>query len=72
MKRITIGQRVLAAILSHQLGITMDRALKHYVRGRGIDPAWEDIGEKLLTAALAARSEEKVTDTEPHRAGYVN
>ncbi len=44
----TIGQRILAAVLSHQLGISMDRALKLYVRGREIDPSWETIGAELL------------------------
>jgi hypothetical protein len=44
----TIGQCVLAAIISHQLGISMDRALKLYVRGRHVDPSWEVVGAELL------------------------
>lgn len=51
MKKITIGQRVLAALLSHQLDISMDRALKLYVRGRNIHPSYEVVGEELLKQA---------------------
>ena len=47
----TIGQRILAAVISHQLGISVDRALKLYVRGREIDPSWETIGAELLRSS---------------------
>jgi hypothetical protein len=49
--KITIGQRILAAVLAHQLGISADRALKLYVRGCEIDPSWEQAGEALLRSA---------------------
>ncbi len=48
---ITIWQRILAAVISHQLGISMDRALKTYARGSKIDPSWEQVGETLLTSS---------------------
>jgi hypothetical protein len=44
----TIGQRILAAVLGHQLGISTDRALKLYVRGCEIGPVWEELGGELL------------------------
>jgi hypothetical protein len=44
----TIGERIVAAVIAHQLGISMDRALKLYARGTHIDPSWEMIGEELL------------------------
>jgi hypothetical protein len=47
----TIGQRILAAVISHQLGISVDRALKVYVRNCDIDPSWEAVGEELLKHA---------------------
>ena len=46
--QITIGQRILAAVIAHQLDISTDRALKLYVRGREIDPSWDEVGEELL------------------------
>jgi hypothetical protein len=49
----TIGQRVLAAVISHQLGIPTDRALKLYVQGREIHPSWEQVGETLLRSLAA-------------------
>jgi len=52
----TIGQRVLAAVLSHQLGISMDRAMKLYVRGRRVDPSWEAVGAELLTHSRSSAS----------------
>jgi hypothetical protein len=57
MKEITIGQRVCAAVVSHQLGISMERALKLYVRGRRIHPSWEAVGEELLKLSPASGSE---------------
>jgi hypothetical protein len=46
--QITIGQRILAAVIAHRLDISTDRALKLYVRGRELDPSWEEVGEALL------------------------
>lgn len=57
MKEITIGQRILAAVLSHQLGISMDRALKLYVRGRKIHPSYEAVGEELFKQACESVAE---------------
>ena len=56
MKEITIGQRVLAALISHQLGISVDRALKLYVRNHDIDPSWEVVGEELLKRSRSSAS----------------
>lgn len=50
----TIGQKILSAIISHQLGISADRALKLYVQGRELDPSWEQTGEMLLHEYLRA------------------
>jgi hypothetical protein len=44
----TIGQRVVAAVISHQLGISTERAMKLYVRKHKIHPSWEAVGEELL------------------------
>jgi hypothetical protein len=44
----TIGQRIAAAVVAHQLGIPTDRAMKLYVQGRELDPSWEQVGEALL------------------------
>lgn len=52
----TIGQHIVAAVISHQLGISMDRALKFYVRGREIDPSWEAVGEELLSYSHSVAS----------------
>jgi hypothetical protein len=52
----TIGQRILAAVLAHQLGIPAERALELYVEGREIDPSWEQVGQSLLKSALASTS----------------
>jgi hypothetical protein len=52
--QITIGQRILAAVIAHQLGISTDRAFKLYVRGHEIDPRWDETGEVLLKAVLAS------------------
>lgn len=46
----TIGQRLVAAVISHQSGIGMDQALKAHVLGLDINPSWEDIGQALLCA----------------------
>jgi hypothetical protein len=54
----TIGQRILAAVIAHKLGIATDRALKLYIKGHEIDPSWEQAGEFLLgraPASVAAR-----------------
>jgi hypothetical protein len=47
---ITIGERICAAVLAHQLGISTDRAWKLHVKGRELDPSWEEAGETLLQA----------------------
>jgi hypothetical protein len=52
MKEPTIGQRILAAVLAHQLGIPTDRAMKLYVQGHTLDPSWEKAGETLLKSAI--------------------
>ncbi len=44
----TIGQRVFTAVLSYQLGISMERARKLYVVGKEIPPEWENVGSALL------------------------
>jgi hypothetical protein len=49
----TIGQRICAAVIGHQLGIPTDRAMKLYVQGLELDPSWEQVGEGLLKSALA-------------------
>ena len=48
MNEITIGRRILAAVIAHQMGISADRALKLYVKDRPIDPSWESVGAELL------------------------
>lgn len=50
----TIGQRILAAVIAHKLGIATDRALKLYVQSHEIDPSWEQAGEFLLGRAPAS------------------
>ncbi len=50
----TVGQCVVAALLSYQLGITTDRAMKLYVRGRELPPSWEEIGKALLGSIASA------------------
>lgn len=52
----TIGQKVLAAVVSHQLGICMDRSMKLYVRGRHIDPSWGVVGAELVKYSLISGS----------------
>ena len=51
--QITIGQRIVAAVIAHQLGISADHAMKHYVRGLELHPSWEQVGETLLKSPLA-------------------
>lgn len=51
---ITIGQRIVAAVVAQQLGITAERALKDYVLGREIPASWEEIGEALLRSIASA------------------
>ncbi|MGB2679146.1 MAG: hypothetical protein WAN12_18845 [Candidatus Acidiferrum sp.] len=43
-----LGQRLCATVLSHQLGISTERAMKLYVRGKEIAPEWEQLGKGLL------------------------
>jgi hypothetical protein len=50
----TIGQRILAAVIAHKLGIATDRALRLYVKGHEVDPSWEKAGEMLLGKAPAS------------------
>jgi hypothetical protein len=50
----TIGQRVLAAVIAHRVGIASDRALKLYVQGIEIDPSWEMLGQALLHGETGA------------------
>jgi hypothetical protein len=52
----TLGQRILAAVISHQLGISVERALKLYVRNHDIDPSWEAVGEELLKHSRSSAS----------------
>jgi hypothetical protein len=66
----TIGQRILAACLAHQLGIHSDRALKLYVLGHDIDPSWETVGETLLKSAVAATTPQR--ESRPHKSGNVH
>jgi hypothetical protein len=47
----TLGQRICAAVISHQLGISFERAMKLYVRGLKIAREWQAVGEALLGAA---------------------
>jgi hypothetical protein len=46
--KATIGQKILAALLSHQMGISTDRAMKLYVLKHEIHPSWETLGDELL------------------------
>lgn len=50
----TIGQHICAVVIAHQLGISIDRALKMYVQGTAIDPSWEMLGQALLRAQPGA------------------
>jgi hypothetical protein len=52
----TIGQRVLTAVLSYQLGISMKRTRLLYVAGKEIAPEWEQVGEALLANAVESAS----------------
>jgi hypothetical protein len=52
--QITIGQKIRAAVLSDQMGISVDVAMKRYCLGQ-IDPSWETIGEMLLKCARLAQ-----------------
>jgi hypothetical protein len=52
--KITIGQRIAAAVLAHHLGISADRAFKIYIQGRDLDPTWEEVGETLLKSERAS------------------
>jgi hypothetical protein len=44
----TVGQQLLAAFISQQLGISRERAMKLYVRKHKIHPSWEALGVQLL------------------------
>ena len=44
----TIGQRLAAAVISYQLGMSMKRARLLYIAGKEIAPEWEQLGEALL------------------------
>ncbi len=44
----TIGQRVAAAVISRQLGMSMKRARLLYIAGKEIAPEWEQVGAALL------------------------
>lgn len=44
----TIGERIAAAVLSYQLGISMKRTRLLYVAGKEIAPEWEQVGAALL------------------------
>jgi hypothetical protein len=54
MKETTVGQRIVAALIGHQLGIPADQALGLYVHGRELDPSWEKIGASLLLSLVSA------------------
>jgi hypothetical protein len=58
----TIGQRILSAVIGHQLGISTDRALKLYVQGRELDPSYEKTGEILLQEYLRTRAPQAPAD----------
>jgi hypothetical protein len=63
--KATIGQRILAAIIAHQLDISADRALKLYVQGREIDPSWDEVGEMLVVLRSACNLAHKSEPTNP-------
>jgi hypothetical protein len=44
----TVGQQLLAAFISQQLGISRERAMKLYVRKHKIHPSWEALGVQFL------------------------
>lgn len=67
MNTTSIGQRILAAVLAHQLGISADRALKLYVQGKEIDPRWEQIGATLLRDSLAVNGTARVPNAPAER-----
>ena len=52
--KATIGQKIAAAVLSEQLGISSDRAMRLYVNKQNIHPSWEAVGEALLKNSLAS------------------
>ncbi len=45
---VELGRRLLAAVLSYQLRIGLDYALKKYVP-RDIDPSWSELDHALLS-----------------------
>jgi len=49
--KVELGRRLLAALLSYQLGVGLDYALKKYVP-REIDPSWGELGHALLSGVL--------------------
>ena len=48
----TVGQKLLAVIISEQLGISVDRAMKCHVLTSEIHPSWEALGENLLNRSV--------------------
>jgi hypothetical protein len=51
---VTVGQRIAAALLAHQLGITTERAMKDYVQRLELDSSWEELGDALLRSLASA------------------
>jgi hypothetical protein len=49
----TVGQKLLAVVISEQLGISMHRAMKSYVVASSeLHPSWETLGEDLLRQSI--------------------
>ena len=44
---VQLGGRLAAAVISHQLGVGVDYALRRYVPA-AIDPSWIELGRVLL------------------------
>jgi hypothetical protein len=44
-----LGRRLLAAIKSYQLGISMDYCLKRYIPEK-VEEGWAELGENILSA----------------------
>jgi hypothetical protein len=58
--KTSIGERILAALIAHQLGISTDRALKVHVRTQQLHPSWEELGENLLAGRTPAAGEPRI------------
>jgi hypothetical protein len=70
----TLGQRIFTAVVSFQLGISMERARKLYVTGPGaplLDPSWEAVGAELIQA-LARKEVPGDGSLEPEPARPIN